>query len=618
MGDERKTQKSKILNPKIWIVVAILLLAAGQDFIWVGLILLCVYLWWHNRDKDTNMPFGALIVLLIGITGAAMDLSAKKYASAILDLILLIVLYGSIKLLANANAKAMHVNDDVVEQVKLRNDLIAALRQQKYEAEDWEKLIPEENKAFQEWADKKYGLPEMRSFVNEHHVMPALYAQLPAELKDVDPRAYEKAQFDKILAYIAEAKEKFSAIAESDAYKAPTMSVKLTNQEFLDLLNDKNVLQVQDKLNDKNVWHVLGKTEKMNMNETLNAFVSHRMPSFMSYFENVFAYATNIGYYRNQDQLDAKISWPWSKEFGAQVFELDNARYELKDRYDQVTAGAEGEKIIASIAEMISKVDASATVFCGATLLAPGEKVAAENDIILICSKGVFTVEVKNWNGDFIIGDDGIVDSETGEAKSENPIAQSKRHANALRKILKGIVQPSDVHPSVFMVNEHCTVEAPTATIPVYVYNTQRTSKLMSDIAKLPVCMDVEKRKNAAAAIENAKTSERRYAYNFPNFVRLAYQAQYMQDVYSYAQEAQPFYYLHALYLLRNKDPNALIVWQGFCQVKDDPGMQMEHAYVAWSIEPFVTYFDKMAKLAIVCPPQDSQVKDAESEGANI
>lgn len=606
MGDERKTQKSKILNPKILIAAVILLLAAGQYFVAAGLGLLCVYLWWRNRDKDTNIPFGALIVLLIGITGAAKDFSEKKYASAILDLILLIVLYGSIKLLANANAKAMHANDDAADQVKLRNDLIAALRQQKYEAEDWEKLIPEENKAFQEWADKKYRLPEMRAFVNEHHVMPALYAQLPAELKDVDPRAYEKAQFDKILAHIEEAKEKFSAVAESDAYKAPTMSIKLTNQEFLDLLNDKNVLKAQDK------------NLQMNMLDTLSAFENQRMASFMHYFEDVFTYAKNIGYYSDQDQLDERISLPWAKEFDTQSAELFDARNELADRYDQVTAGAEGEKIISNIAEIISKVDASATVFCGATLLAPGDKVAAENDIILVCSKGVFTIEVKNWNGDFIIGDNGIVDSETGEAKSENPIAQSKRHANVLRKILKGIVQPSDVHPSVFMVNEHCTVEAPTATIPVYVYNTQRTSKLMSDIAKLPVCMDVEKRKNAAAAIEKAKTSERRYAYNFPNFIRLAYQAQYMQDVYSYAQEAQPFYYLHALYLMKG-DPNIFLVWQGFCQVKDDPGMQMEHPYVVWGrMEPFVTYFDKMTKLAMACPPQDSQARSAESKGPNI
>lgn len=601
MGDERKTQKSKILNPKIWMVVAILLLAAGQDFVWVGLILLCVYLWWRNREKDTNMPFGALIVLLIGITGAAMDLSAKKYASAILDLILLIVLYGSINLLANANAKAMHVNDDVVEQVKLRNDLIAALHQQKYEAEDWEKLIPEENKAFQEWADKKYGLPEMRSFVNEHHVMPALYAQLPAELKDVDPRAYEKAQFDKILAYIADAKEKFSAIAESDAYKAPTMSLKLTNKEFVDLINDHNVLRMQ-------------KPEfQMSMPTALDTFEDGHTAFYFSYFSNIFSYAKKLGYYSDSDHLSVRIALPWWGEHNVQVADERQACSDLAPRYAQVAAGIDGERVISKIAEMISKVDASATVLCGATLLAPGEKVAAENDIIIICSKGVFTIEVKNWRGNFIIGDNGIVDSETGEAKSENPIAQSKRHASVLKKILKGIVQPSDIHPSVFMVNDHCAVEAPTATIPVYVYSEQRTSKLMSDIAKLPVCMDVEKREKAAAAIEKSKTSERRYTYEFPNFIQFAYQARYMYNVYSYAKKAQPFYYLHAIYRMHDSE-NDIPALSGIerCTEQDDPAVQpklLEQA--VWYIEPVITYFEKMA---MAYSEENNQAGDLDSK----
>lgn len=539
-----------------------------------------------KAPKEERLPIGEFCVLMLGVVRIISDIKLRHYFTAICGVPLLFVLYAVILQYQKTQAEGRRLFTDAHDEREKRYAKLRELDRKRENALNWKQLIPAANEKIM----AQYNLDGKRAFVAEHGVMPSLYERLPAELKDVNPRAYEKQRLDQLIAYVAKAKENYLSVADKVEYKADTINFSLTNEEFIDVMDNASIMHFNNGNNS-------GKMEF-----AIRKFRGDYEPYIHDYFSNIFSYAVKNGYCREdeKEKLMGYSELPWTPSETANRWATEDILNELRQKYRQIEAGMEGEKTISDIAEMIRKADASAQVFCGITLKEPGTNSTSENDIILVCSKGVFTIEVKNWNGRFIVGDDGTVDAETGETKSENPVAQSKRHAYILSKILKGIIPRTAIHPSVFMVNEHCTVSTPTASIPVYAYydHNQRADKLLADIAALPAKLSADVQKQVSTAISSAQTQTRKYSYAFPNFLRLERHAKYMYDIFQYAETLEPLYYVHLERIMQQNGT------AGQDQARTDVLRTYNDPYSLYMtsfdmLPDYIQYFDRMAKMAV-------------------
>ena len=553
-------------------------------------IIMLVFLFIRSatKPKEERLPIGEFCVLMLGVVRIISDINLQHYFTAICGVPLLFVLYAVLLQYQKTKAEGQRLFTDAHDEREKRYAKLRELDRQRENTLDWEQLIPAANEKLM----AQYNLDGMKAFVAEHGVMPSLYERLPAELKNVNPREYEKQHIDQLIAYVVKAKENYLSVADKAEYKADTLNFSLTNEEFIDVMNNASVL----------CWNNGNGNKRMQMEFAIDeCFRGDYEPLIREYFFDIFSYAVRHGYY-SEDEKEKLIGYselPWYSNKTMSRWATGDISNELRQKYRQIEAGMEGEKTISDIAKMIRKADASAQVFCGITLKEPGTNSTSENDIILVCSKGVFTIEVKNWNGRFIVGDDGIVDAETSEVKSENPIAQSKRHAYILSKILKGIIPRTAIHPSVFMVNEHCTVSAPTASIPVYAYydHNQRADKLLADIAALPAKLNADVQKQVSTAISSAQTQTRKYSYAFPNFLRLELHAKYMYDIFQYAETLEPLYYVHLGRIMQQNGT------AGQDQARTDALRAYNDPYRLYMkslflLPDFIQYFDRMAKIA--------------------
>lgn len=588
MGSEKRTALIRTAIPVILLIIFYTgWLYIDEIYGIIAGIIMLVFLFMRSvtAPKEERLPIGEFCVLMLGVVRIISDIKLRHYFTAICGVPLLFVLYAVLLQYQKTQAEGRRLFTDAHDEREKRYAKLRELDRKREKALDWKQLIPAANEKIM----AQYNLDGMRAFVAEHGVMPSLYERLPAELKDVNPRAYEKQHIDQLVAYVAKAKENYLSAADKAEYKADTLSFSLTNEEFIDVMNNASIM------------HFNNGNNRGEMEFAIRKFRGDYEPYIHDYFSNIFSYAVKNGYY-SEDEKEKLIGYselPWKSSETASRWATGDILHELRQKYRQIEAGVEGEKTISDIAEMIRKADASAQVFCGITLKEPGTNSTSENDIILVCSKGVFTIEVKNWNGRFIVGDDGIVDAETNEVKSENPIAQSKRHAYILSKILKGIIPRTAIHPSVFMVNEHCTVSAPTASIPVYAYydHNQRADKLLADIAALPAKLNADVQKQVSTAISSAQTQTRKYSYAFPNFLRLERHAKYMYDIFQYAETLEPLYYVHLGRIMQQNGT------AGQDQVRTDVLRTYNDPYSLYMtsfdmLPDYIQYFDRMAKIA--------------------
>lgn len=588
MSSEKRTALIRTAIPVILLIIFYTMwLQIDEIYGIIAGIIMLVFLFMRSATapKEERLPIGEFCVLMLGVVRIISDIKLRHYFTAICGVPLLFVLYAVLLQYQKTKAEGRRLFTDAHDEREKRYAKLRELDRKRENALNWKQLIPAANEKIM----AQYNLDGKRAFVAEHGVMPSLYERLPAELKNVNPREYEKQHIDQLVAYVAKAKENYLSAADKAEYKADTINFSLTNEEFIDVMDNASFLR----------WNN-GK-DRMQMEFAIVNFRGDYEPFIQNYFSHIFSYAVKHGYY-SEDEKEKLMGYselPWKSSETANRWATGDISHELRQKYKQIEAGMEGEKTISDIAEMIRKADASAQVLCGITLKEPGTNSTSENDIILVCSKGVFTIEVKNWNGRFIVGDDGIVDAETGETKSENPVAQSKRHAYILSKILKGIIPRTAIHPSVFMVNEHCTVSTPTVSIPVYAYydHNQRADKLLADIAALPAKLNADVQKQVSTAIISAKTQTRKYSYAFPNFLRLELHAKYMYDIFQYAEALEPLYYVH---LGRIMQQNGVA---GQDQARTDALRTYNDPYRLYitslaRLPDFIQYFDRMAKIA--------------------
>ena len=495
-----------------------------------------------------RMPLGETIVVLIGFLHAFIVMARDDLSLGIFDVMLACVLYAFARCFTNANRAELREIDELGIQLvsKKKEYEIAAVKTNKA-LDVWPTFVPAEEERFRAWADQKYHLSEKRAFLELHGVTSAVYQHLNDDMKDINPRAYEKEKFDSLLALITARKKEYLEIAKTEQFNSKSATVALSNRELLELLDEEHTFSDHDE--------VYLYTREFSIFGAINEFMSTFRPALARYITSQFSYAADRGYYEDKDALLNAVDMPWSKDDDAADKQtINDIKETLEKQYAQVAAGHKGEAVISTIVDMVSKVDASSQDIRGATLKVPGTNDLTENDIILVCSKGVYTIEVKNWNGDFIIGDDGIVDRDTGEKRKDNPIGQSKYHADVLRKILKGIVPEDAIHPSVFMVNRHCTISAPTATIPVYAYHSgDGVDDLLADIGESHADLDLSTREKAISAINSAKTADREYRYELPNYLQLKYKAEYMYAISEFYRDNHVLYYPHILNEITNK-----------------------------------------------------------------
>lgn len=497
-----------------------------------------------------RMRVGETVVVLIGFVHAFIVMARDNFFLGVFDVALACVLYAFARGFTHANRAELKEIDELKSQEKAKeNEYEIAKAQSDSAFAVWKTYVPAEEERFRAWADQKYHLSEKKAFIESHGVTPTVYRFLSDDMKDVNPRVYEKKRFDDLLAFITARKKEYLKVTNTEQYNRKSMTVSLTNQELLDLMNKKFTVTLIEQDSTK------GGTMDLNFPYAPIVVRDVFCNNITKHITSEYLYAADRGYYDDKNALLAEIDMPWSADEDRleKSAERDIMNALIK-QYEQIKAGAEGEAIISNIVDMVSKVDASSQAICGATLTVPGINDLAENDIILVCTKGIYTIEVKNWNGDFIIGDDGIIDRATGEKRKDNPIGQSKYHADVLRKILKGIVSEDAIHPSVFMVNQHCTISAPTATIPVYVYDRGNgVDDLLADIGKSRISIDQDTREKIIRAILSAKTTDRRYNYEIPNYVRLMHKAEYIGTICEFYHNNRMLYYPRLIIELINK-----------------------------------------------------------------
>lgn len=117
-----------------------------------------------------------------------------------------------------------------------------------------------------------------------------------------------------------------------------------------------------------------------------------------------------------------------------QIKKIDNARH------SPVNTGSKGENMVL---RELKKLDDSYHILCGVTIELPyyvnykGERNlgSAQIDFVVICSKGVFMIEVKNWSDEFI----------KRENWSFDPYEQTDRAGRVLWITIQNIIKDCQV-----------------------------------------------------------------------------------------------------------------------------------------------------------------------------
>lgn len=102
------------------------------------------------------------------------------------------------------------------------------------------------------------------------------------------------------------------------------------------------------------------------------------------------------------------------------------------------------------------------------------DELEVEHDMIIIAPTGIFTIEVKNLKGDYIIDEKGIMRSETDKRKKQyNVVDQSRRHIHNLNRFLGKISSYNfNIYSIIVWANDNARLKNNFRYIPVCFCNT--------------------------------------------------------------------------------------------------------------------------------------------------
>lgn len=124
-----------------------------------------------------------------------------------------------------------------------------------------------------------------------------------------------------------------------------------------------------------------------------------------------------------------------------------------------------------------------------------GKCMYAENDIVFICKKGIFSLEIKNSLRDLIIDEKGNL-IRTGYQTKEDVVQQCLNHVNITRRALEeeiynryNIYKTVDINPIIVVANNNIEVTNKNKRIPMllkneiqdYIFNKFKSEKELSD-----------------------------------------------------------------------------------------------------------------------------------------
>ena len=195
---------------------------------------------------------------------------------------------------------------------------------------------------------------------------------------------------------------------------------------------------------------------------------------------------------------------------------------DVKKNYWVIKSGIEGEHIAQGYINTITK-NALYNV-----AIKHNNKIA-ENDVIMFTTKGIFTLEVKNYgNGELVIDEEGNISFyKRGEdvLKEKSPIEQNKYHVSMLNQLLNSKISSDKIHWAIILPNSSVKV-INNSNLPVF-----KIEKLPDYIKSLPNVLTFEEAKWAYVKI--TKNSVPSPKYDRPiitqNWVGLWYDKKYFQ-----------------------------------------------------------------------------------------
>lgn len=187
--------------------------------------------------------------------------------------------------------------------------------------------------------------------------------------------------------------------------------------------------------------------------------------------------------------------------------------YDIEKRRNSLQAGKKAEKEAVSALKLWNnKVEFLANarfIF---------EDIDVEEDLIVIASTGVFSIEVKNWKGSAVLNQNGILYSKENKKYSIDIIKQGNMHCYCLRCLLEKESAMNEkgaknhVYPIILWQNNFSDLEDNFKKVPVCCTNTLEDE--IMNCSKYEICFSEEDIEKIYSLLLKSKMPERQYPIN--------------------------------------------------------------------------------------------------------